>query len=114
LHLLTLSPSFRSSSAHGEKSPKVTDDQGPKASIVDLNLGDDVLRERQRAYSVTPSDENLIVLRDLKKEFPPQDGNPKKTAVENMSLVIKRGECFGCVPPSVAFYDSFALENHLL
>jgi ABC-type glutathione transport system ATPase component len=72
-----------------------SDSRGNEKQI--MNMGDDVLRERQRAFDVTPGEENLIVLRDLKKEFPPQDGNPKKTAVENMSLVIKRGECFGCV-----------------
>ena len=56
-----------------------------------------MLRERDRAYSVNPGEENLIVLRDLRKEFPAQDGNPKKTVVENMSVSIARGECFGCV-----------------
>ena len=71
---------------------------GPSSHLSSLCLGEDVLRERDRAYSVSPGEENLIVLRDLKKEFPPQDGNPKKTAVENMSVAIARGECFGCGP----------------
>ena len=68
----------------------------PQSDLVDLDLGADVLRERYRAYSVEPGEENLIVLRDLKKEFSPQDGNPSKVAVTNMSLSIARGECFGC------------------
>ena len=67
-----------------------------QASLSELALGEDVLRERDRAYSVEPDEDHPIVLRDLKKEFPPQDGNPKKVAVANMSLAIARGECFGC------------------
>ena len=73
-------------------------DSAVRSDVALLGLGEDVLRERDRAYSVNPGEENLIVLRDLKKEFPPQDGNPKKTAVENMSVAIARGECFGCGP----------------
>ena len=68
----------------------------PASDLTDLELGEDVLRERDRAYSVNPGEANLIVLRDLKKEFPAQDGSPKKTAVENISVSIARGECFGC------------------
>jgi hypothetical protein len=106
LHILILLLIFRSSAAHAVKSLELKDGQVPTPNIFDLNLGDDVLRERQHAFSVTPSDENLIVLRDLKKEFPPQDGNPKKTAVENISLCITRGECFGCAPPSTNLLHS--------
>ena len=69
----------------------------PHSDLTDLDLGADVLRERDRAYSVNPGEENLIVLRDLRKQFPAQDGNPSKVAVANMSLSIARGECFGCV-----------------
>ena len=64
--------------------------------VAGLGLGEDVLRERERAYAEAPREEHLIVLRDLRKEFPAQDGNPEKTAVENMSVAITRGECFGC------------------
>ena len=71
-------------------------DSEAKSDAEVMHLREDVMRERKQAYSVTPGEENLIVLRDLKKEFPPQDGNPKKTAVHNMSLSIARGECFGC------------------
>ena len=80
----------------GKEGPLV--DSAVRSDVDLLGLGEDVLRERDRAYSVNPGEENLIVLRDLKKEFPPQDGNPKKTAVENMSVAIARGECFGCGP----------------
>lgn len=69
-----------------------------QAQLSHLNLSADVLRERDRAYSVDPGEENPIVLRDLRKVFPAQDGNPKKVAVANMSLAVARGECFGCGP----------------
>ena len=67
----------------------------PHSDVSDLELGADVLRERDRAYSVNPGEEHPIVLRDLRKEFPSQDRNPKKVAVANMSLAVGRGECFG-------------------
>lgn len=72
----------------------------PPSDETNLDVGDDVLRERDRAYSATPGEENPIVLRGLRKEFPAQDGNPKKVAVADMSLSIARGECFGCGPAS--------------
>ena len=28
--------------------------------------------------------------------FPKMDGNPAKVAVENMSMAVASGECFGC------------------
>lgn len=59
-------------------------------------LADDVLREREVAYSAAPSADVPILVRDLRKEFPPMDGNPKKVAVKNMSLKVSTGECFGC------------------
>ena len=71
-----------------------------QADVSHLNLVADVLSERDRAYSVGPGEDYPIVLRDLKKEFPAQDGNPKKVVVKNMSLAIARGECFGYVSRS--------------
>ena len=65
------------------------------SNLLNLDVGEDVLRERNRAYSVEPGEDNPIVLQDLRKEFPAQDGNPKKVAVANMSLAVARGECFG-------------------
>lgn len=59
-------------------------------------LADDVLRERDAAYSTVPSADLPILVRDLRKEFPPIDGNPKVVAVKNMSLKVAKGECFGC------------------
>jgi ABC-type glutathione transport system ATPase component len=92
--MLSLERCFRSNEASGSPGQLV---QGAGSNIIDLSLGEDVLRERERAYTVTPGSEHMIVVRDLRKEFPPQDGNPKKVAVENMSLAIAKGECFGCV-----------------
>jgi hypothetical protein len=70
--------------------------QSEGADIVREVLGEDVLRERERAYSVEPGAEHPIVLHDLRKVFPPQDSNPAKVAVSNLSATVARGECFGC------------------
>lgn len=59
-------------------------------------VGADVLKERAAAYAVDPDSDHPIVVRDLRKTFPPMDGNPEKVAVANMSLKIAKGECFGC------------------
>lgn len=60
------------------------------------HLSDDVLREREAAYTTVPSADVPILVRDLRKEFPPMDGNPMKVAVKTMSLKVSKGECFGC------------------
>lgn len=62
-----------------------------RSNETDLNLAEDVLRERERAHVIEPGEENPIVLRELRKEF----HNPKKVAVQNLSLAIAKGECFG-------------------
>jgi hypothetical protein len=59
------------------------------------SLGADVLRERERAYGTTPSEAMPIVTRDLKKVFPAFNGVPPKVAVQNMSIAVSKGECFG-------------------
>ena len=41
-----------------------------------------------------------IVVRDLRKVFPGQDGGKPKTAVETLTLGIERGECFGLLGPN--------------
>jgi hypothetical protein len=61
------------------------------------HLSEDVLRERQHAHTTFPSDAHPIILRDLRKLFPPVDGNLEKVAVSNLSLAVSSGECFGCV-----------------
>ena len=63
---------------------------------------DDVLRERARAFATEPDAGSPIVLRDLQKRFPPADGNPEKVAVQNLSLVVPKGECFGLLGPNGA------------
>ena len=62
-------------------------------------LSDDAVRERNAAYVTQPGDEHPIVLRDLRKVFPKMDGNPAKVAVDNMSIAVASGECFGCACP---------------
>jgi hypothetical protein len=59
------------------------------------HLSEDVLRERQRAHATSPSDAHPIIVRDLRKSFPPLDGNPEKVAVSNLSLAVSSCECFG-------------------
>jgi hypothetical protein len=83
---------YRTALDKGDDKVLVTDEM--RADIVDL--GDDVLRERDRSYTTTPSPAYPIVVRDLHKVFPAQDGNPAKTAVRNMSVAVSSGECFGC------------------
>ena len=63
------------------------------------HLHSDILRERQAAWDAQPSPEVPVVVRDLRKEFPAQDGNPMHAAVKNLSLRIPAGECFGCAGP---------------
>jgi ABC-type glutathione transport system ATPase component len=61
------------------------------------HLSEDVLRERQRAHTTSPSDAHPIIVRDLRKTFPRVHGNPEKVAVSNLSLTVSSGECVGCV-----------------
>ena len=43
-----------------------------------------------------------IVVRDLRKVYPGQDGQPPKLAVRQLNLGIERGECFGLLGPNGA------------
>jgi len=66
--------------------------------------GDDVAAERARvaALPTTGPEADSIVLRNLRRVYPPQGGNPAKVAVQDLSLGIQRGEVFGLLGPNGA------------
>jgi hypothetical protein len=63
-------------------------------------LSEDVMNERRRAYNIIPGPEHPIVVRDLRKVFPGRGGAKEHIAVQNMSLAVAQGECFGYAIPS--------------
>ncbi|GBF94154.1 ABC transporter A family [Raphidocelis subcapitata] len=65
-------------------------------------LADDVAAEHTRVDSLTDYGANPIIVRDLKKIYPGQDGQPHKLAVRQLNLAIERGECFGLLGPNGA------------
>jgi hypothetical protein len=58
-----------------------------------------VMNERRRAYSINPGPEHPIVVRDLRKVFSGRGGAKELIAVQNMSLAVAEGECFGYAVP---------------
>ena len=59
---------------------------------------EDVRAERLRVEEMPQGGEAnaaAIVIRDLRKTFPPVGGGREKQAVRGLSLAIERGECFG-------------------
>src|SRR3954466_919615 len=56
--------------------------------------------ESKLAPKVTPSTENVIVVRGLTKVFKDFWGRPKARAVDNVSFEVKRGEVFGLLGPN--------------
>jgi len=56
--------------------------------------------ESKLAPKVTPSTENVIVVRGLTKIFKDFWGRPKARAVDNVSFEVKRGEVFGLLGPN--------------
>ncbi len=68
-------------------------------------LPQDVRAERLRVEALLQSGDtssSSIVVRDLRKVFPPQDGGKPKVAVRTLTLGIERGECFGLLGPNGA------------
>ena len=68
--------------------------------MADAVIPEDVARERTKARAIEPGPDYPIIVHDLRKEFPKLDGNPKKLAVDNMSLCVPKGECFGLLGPN--------------
>lgn len=65
----------------------------------------DVRAERLRVEALIKTGDtssSSIVVRDLRKVFPPQDGGKPKVAVRTLTLGIERGECFGLLGPNGA------------
>src|SRR6476646_2147832 len=56
--------------------------------------------ESKLTPKVTPSTENVIVVRGLTKVFKDFWGRPKARAVDNVSFEVKRGEVFGLLGPN--------------
>jgi ABC-type multidrug transport system ATPase subunit len=55
-----------------------------------------------RVDSLTDFGGNPIIVRDLRKVYPGQDGQPPKLAVRQLNLAIEKGECFGLLGPNGA------------
>eukprot|EP00899_Mesostigma_viride_P019984 jgi/Mesvir1/27988/Mv20187-RA.1 len=64
--------------------------------------GEDVASERTLVASIREVQEFAIVVKDLRKVFPGRGGAPGKVAVDNLSLAVEHGECFGLLGPNGA------------
>jgi ABC-type multidrug transport system ATPase subunit len=42
-----------------------------------------------------PDSSYSIIVDNIRKVYPPKDGNAEKVAVKGFSLAIQRGQCFG-------------------
>ncbi|GBF88379.1 ABC transporter A family member protein [Raphidocelis subcapitata] len=63
---------------------------------------EDVAAEHARVRTIVDYGSSPIVVRDLKKVYPGEDGQPPKLAVRQLNLAIERGECFGLLGPNGA------------
>lgn len=54
-------------------------------------------------------EDHPIVIKDIKKTYPGQDGQPPKLAVRSLNLAIEKGECFGLLGPNGAALDAAVL-----
>ncbi|KAF3783031.1 ABC transporter A family member 7, partial [Nymphaea thermarum] len=81
--------------------------QGSKV-FVDMEKPD-VLREREvvEQLLLEPNSSHSIICDNLKKVYPGKDGNPKKYAVQGLSLALPPGECFGMLGPNGAGKTTF-------
>ncbi|KAL6900777.1 hypothetical protein ACP4OV_005453 [Aristida adscensionis] len=50
---------------------------------------------------------NMLICHNLKKVYPGKNGNPDKIAIKELSLALRKGECFGMLGPSGAGKTSF-------
>ncbi|KAM7264294.1 hypothetical protein ACFE04_001977 [Oxalis oulophora] len=70
-----------------------------------------VIEEREKVDQIVlePGTINsyAVVSDNLEKVYPGRDGNPKKFAVQGLSLALPRGECFGMLGPNGAGKTSF-------
>jgi len=63
---------------------------------------EDVARERQRVYDGLIEEDAPIIIRDLRKEYGARFGKSRKVAVQNLTLSIGKGVCFGLLGPNGA------------
>ncbi|GIL71728.1 hypothetical protein Vretimale_837 [Volvox reticuliferus] len=65
---------------------------------------EDVRAERLRVEALQGAELSSIpiVVRDLRKVYPPLDGGKPKVAVRTLTMAIERGECFGLLGPNGA------------
>lgn len=78
----------------------------PKRSVTQtveaLEEPDDVARERQKVYDAQIDADCPVIIRDLRKEYGARFGKSKKVAVQNLTLSMQKGECFGLLGPNGA------------
>ncbi|ELR11324.1 ABC transporter A family protein [Acanthamoeba castellanii str. Neff] len=90
----------------------------PKRSVTQtveaLEEPDDVARERQKVYDAQIDADCPVIIRDLRKEYGARFGYltsswhghvemwSKKVAVQNLTLSMQKGECFGLLGPNGA------------
>ncbi|KAJ1278485.1 hypothetical protein BS78_04G083200, partial [Paspalum vaginatum] len=57
----------------------------------------DILREREIVdrFLQQPDNSYTVIIDNIRKVYPPKDGNTEKVAVKGFSLSIERGQCFG-------------------
>ncbi|KAM7269542.1 hypothetical protein ACFE04_025039 [Oxalis oulophora] len=72
---------------------------------------EDVVEEREKVEEIILAPSTIssyaIVSNSLEKVYPGRDGNPKKVAVQGLSLALPRGECFGMLGPNGAGKTTF-------
>ncbi|CAN6243557.1 unnamed protein product [Urochloa humidicola] len=57
----------------------------------------DIMREREIVdrFLQQPDNSYSVIIDNIRKVYPPKDGNAEKVAVKGFSLSIQRGQCFG-------------------
>ncbi|CAL4970641.1 unnamed protein product [Urochloa decumbens] len=57
----------------------------------------DIMREREIVdrFLQQPDNTYSVIIDNIRKVYPPKDGNAEKVAVKGFSLSIQRGQCFG-------------------
>ncbi|CAD7696332.1 unnamed protein product [Ostreobium quekettii] len=80
---------------------------GSQKSHIEVGIDEEteeVAAERRKVECIpaTGDDEHVIVVRGLRKVFPPSEGNPPKVAVKELYMTVRKGEVFGLLGPNGA------------